>query len=190
MAKMLIQSESLTAIADKIRVLSGTEDAMSLNAMESHVGEANTDVATEADLIEQIASALEGKAGGGIGGGDDGENITFSVVNNLPDIISIYGKLCIPYETTVVSVTHDANQSFGMPITIWTNSFNVEEQRDYSNNYNVWLSYPMIDDDGELYNEIFSVYMAVLESYPFAVLGITEVVPFGSAIFTIYCEEV
>lgn len=62
MAKMLIQSETLTAIADKIRVLSGTEDAMSLGAMESHVGEANTDVATEANLIAQIASALEGKA--------------------------------------------------------------------------------------------------------------------------------
>ena len=64
MAEMLVQSENLTAIADKIRVLSGTEDAMSLNTMESHVGEANTDVATETDLIAQIASALEGKAGG------------------------------------------------------------------------------------------------------------------------------
>lgn len=88
MAEMLIQSESLTSIADKIRVLSGTEEAMSLNVMENHVDEANLDVATEADLIEQIASALEGKAGG-----SDGGNIeTCTVIlkhNGLP-IFSYY----------------------------------------------------------------------------------------------------
>lgn len=69
MAEMLIQSESLTAIADKIRVLSDTEDAMSLDAMESHVDEANTDVVTEADLIAQISVALESKANGSGNGG-------------------------------------------------------------------------------------------------------------------------
>lgn len=66
MAEMLIQSESLTSIADKIRVLSGTEDAMGLDDMAEHVGEANEDVITEAGLIKQIASALEGKAAGGV----------------------------------------------------------------------------------------------------------------------------
>lgn len=65
MAEMLIQSESLVAIADKVRVLSGTEDDMSLDTMKNHVHDANTNIATEADLIAQIASALEGKAGGG-----------------------------------------------------------------------------------------------------------------------------
>lgn len=65
MAEMLIQSESLTSIADEIRVLSDTEDAMSLELMESHILHANLDIATEANLIGQIASALDGKAGGG-----------------------------------------------------------------------------------------------------------------------------
>jgi hypothetical protein len=37
--------------------------------MANRVGEANEDVATEAGLIAQIASALEGKAAGGSGGG-------------------------------------------------------------------------------------------------------------------------
>lgn len=68
MAEMLIQSETLTAIADKIRVLSGTTGAMGLDTMADHIGEANTDVATEAGLIAQIASALDGKAAGGDSG--------------------------------------------------------------------------------------------------------------------------
>lgn len=67
MAEMLIQSESLTSIADGIRVLSGTEDAMGLDAMATHVNTANSSVSTEASLIAQIQTALEGKAAGGSG---------------------------------------------------------------------------------------------------------------------------
>lgn len=44
MAEMLIQSENLVAIANKIRVLSGIEDDMSLDAMETRVGEANASI--------------------------------------------------------------------------------------------------------------------------------------------------
>lgn len=65
MAEMLIQSESLVSIADEVRELSDTTDKMSLSAMTSNLQEANADVNTEADLIAQIQSALEGKAGGG-----------------------------------------------------------------------------------------------------------------------------
>lgn len=64
MAEMLIQSESLTSIADKIRVLSGTSSAMGLDAMATHVNTANSNVSTESGLIAQIQSALEGKAAG------------------------------------------------------------------------------------------------------------------------------
>jgi hypothetical protein len=61
MAEYLIQSENLTSIADEIRVLSGTEDAMSPSAMETKLQEANTDVNTETDLIEQIQLVLSNK---------------------------------------------------------------------------------------------------------------------------------
>jgi hypothetical protein len=44
-------NSKMTALADEIRELSGTEDTMGLDAMANRVGEANTDISTEADLI-------------------------------------------------------------------------------------------------------------------------------------------
>jgi hypothetical protein len=89
-------NSKMTALADEIRELSGTEETMGLDAMANHIGEANTDVATEAGLIEQIASALEGKAGGG----NDNNIKYFTVRNNLPDDIIINGAYC-PYGSSV-----------------------------------------------------------------------------------------
>lgn len=54
-------NSKMTALADEIRVLSGTTEPMGLDDMESHVEDANTNVSTEADLIAQIASALQNK---------------------------------------------------------------------------------------------------------------------------------
>ena len=51
----------MTAIADEIRELSGTTEAMGLDAMATHVSDANDEVDTQADLLAQIQTALEGK---------------------------------------------------------------------------------------------------------------------------------
>lgn len=103
MAEMLIQSESLVAIADKIRVLSGTEEAMGLDAMVTHVGEANTNVDTEAELIAQISSVLEGKAGSG-GSGGSVETVSYKH-STIPDpnaeIYYIDGTLALQHETVI-----------------------------------------------------------------------------------------
>ena len=58
----LVERESLTAIADEIRTLSGTTSDMSLDAMANNVGEANNEVDIQSDLISQIQTALQNKA--------------------------------------------------------------------------------------------------------------------------------
>lgn len=64
MAEYLIQGETLINMADKIRVLNGVEGAMTPVQMDGNLGEVNDEVGSQAELIAQIASALEGKAGG------------------------------------------------------------------------------------------------------------------------------
>ena len=82
MAEMLIQSENLTAIADKIRVLSGTTNAMGLDAMGNYMNEANTNISTETNLIAQISSALESK-------GVSIETCDVTIYN-VSDIVCVY----------------------------------------------------------------------------------------------------
>lgn len=66
MAEMLIKSESLTSIADKIRVLSGTANAMGLDDMANTLNTENTNfennLTTQDSLISQIQTALQNKA--------------------------------------------------------------------------------------------------------------------------------
>jgi hypothetical protein len=57
-------NSKMTAIADEIRELSGTTETMGLDAMASNLGEANNEVDSQAELLSQIATALEGKAVG------------------------------------------------------------------------------------------------------------------------------
>lgn len=57
-------NEKMTNIANEIRNLSNTNEAMGLDSMASNLNTANSDVDTQADLITQIANGLEGKVAG------------------------------------------------------------------------------------------------------------------------------
>lgn len=58
-------NSKMTALANEIRELSGTTTSKSIDEMTSDVDAANTEISEQADLLAQIATALEGKAGGG-----------------------------------------------------------------------------------------------------------------------------
>jgi hypothetical protein len=57
-------NSKMTALADEIRELSGTTTKKSIDTMTSDINTANTEITEQSELIEQIVTALEGKAGG------------------------------------------------------------------------------------------------------------------------------
>ena len=67
---MATVNEKMTALANEIRELSGTTETIGLDAMATHVGEANSEVDSQVELLAQAVAALEGKTSGG-GSGED-----------------------------------------------------------------------------------------------------------------------
>lgn len=76
----------MTALADGLRTLSGNTGKMTLDGMKFHVDNANEDIDSEAELINQIQLALQGKAAGG-GGSGSTEDLT-SVLTEQEALIS------------------------------------------------------------------------------------------------------
>lgn len=79
----LINKKTLTNLADKIRVLSGSEDAMTPAVMANELDEFNSgmdsELATQDDLIAKIAGALEGKT---LPDSDSASTVSFTVTRN------------------------------------------------------------------------------------------------------------
>lgn len=55
-------NQKMTAIADEVRTLAGVADKLNLDDMAAHTHDANTEVGTQENLIEQIRTALQGKS--------------------------------------------------------------------------------------------------------------------------------
>lgn len=58
-------NSKMQAIADPVRMLTGESGKMGLDAMASNLGAVVSECDTQAAIIQQIKTALEGKAGGG-----------------------------------------------------------------------------------------------------------------------------
>lgn len=59
MAEYLIQKETLTDIADKIRILSGEEETMTPAMMGTELDEANAEILLQAEIIDEILALFE-----------------------------------------------------------------------------------------------------------------------------------
>ena len=57
----------MTALADKVRWLSGRDSKMSVPDMTADIDDVNTEIAAQGELIEKIRAAIVGKATGGAG---------------------------------------------------------------------------------------------------------------------------
>lgn len=52
-------NSKMTVLADEIRTLSGTAEALSIDAMASNVKNANNEIITQTDLITQIQNVVD-----------------------------------------------------------------------------------------------------------------------------------
>jgi hypothetical protein len=116
-------NSKMTALADEIRELSGTTEAIGLDAMKIHISEANNEVDSQVELLAQAVAALEGKAAGG--------GATFPTLDNpasASDILS--GKESISSSGNIITgniETFDGSYECsgestggGMSVEAWT----------------------------------------------------------------------
>lgn len=105
MSDYLIKGETLTAIADEVRELSGTTSLKSTDMIISDLDTANTEIAEQADLLTQIANALEGKAAG------SGDITLPTLTNPASESDILIGKEAIDGEGNVVTGTIETKTS-------------------------------------------------------------------------------
>ena len=135
-------NSKMTALADEIRILSGTEDTMGLDAMKTNVNQANSNVETEADLIAQIQTALESKAAGS--GGTSVETCSLIVEGATSD----YYPVNIAYMTVddsgnVVSV-HETVSTSSVTVTCLRGSVVSVKYKSAFNGFNFSIGSNMV----------------------------------------------
>lgn len=100
-------NSKMTALADETRELSGTTTSKSIDAMVSDVDAANTKIAEQTELLEQIMTALEGKAGG-----PSGDVETCSVTIHAPGFLKVFG-----WGECTVNIANNIIGPYTMPST-------------------------------------------------------------------------
>jgi hypothetical protein len=101
----------LTALANSVRELSGTTSIKGIVEMTDDVTAANTEIAEQADLLTQIANALEGKAAG------SGGTTLPTLTNPASESDILTGKEAIDGEGNVVTGTIETKTSSNLTVS-------------------------------------------------------------------------
>ena len=89
----LIQKETLTGLADEIRVLSGATTPISTEEMTSSVADANDEVSAQASLIDEISALLDGKSVPGSGSSAAVDTCSVRFVSQDYECVFIYNTI-------------------------------------------------------------------------------------------------
>lgn len=92
MTEYLIQDATMQAIADPIKDMIGATSALTPNQIGNAADEANTEVSTQADLMSQIVTALEGKGQATIPDGYVNTSDATATANDMAEGVTAYVK--------------------------------------------------------------------------------------------------
>lgn len=147
----------MTALADKVRRLSGRDSKMSVPDMTADIDAANTEIAAQGELIEKIRAAIVGKATGGAG--NAAEVYTGTKITDGEEVYSITfeSEAIIGDSDLFVAYRNDSyNDSAGM----------VGSAEVYSGDFNVNMCYyagvvdaSAVSAHAEYYDDVITVNM-------------------------------
>jgi hypothetical protein len=110
----------MSAIANRIRTLLGSTDAMGLDSMATHLDTAQAEVDTQHDLISQIAAVVARKAAGIVPAG------VVNITENGTHDVTKYASALVNVETLPAGVSKLAAGTFTPSVGHQTGGFFVE----------------------------------------------------------------
>lgn len=131
----LIQGTSLTSIADKIRVLSGTTGNMSLENMKTHIDDANNTINSQSDTIAEITEILNNiGTGNGTNSGTDNIQATRLIKFSINRSATAYYIDSVGEMKTITS-NQEVNAYAGCMVTVCDREAYILKTDDLSFNY-------------------------------------------------------